>query len=130
MPAPLTRVIIVENHLPLAILLVDILGRESDVQVVGVAQSYGEAVPCLSHAMPAVAIVDWHLPDICGLEITRRLREQFPSTQLILLNDEDEHHYSDVALKRGAAACICKSLVATDLVRAVRKIAGDSSSLK
>ncbi len=121
------RVLIVENHIPLANLLVEILERECGVQVIGLARSYGEAAPYLAQDKPTIAVVDWHLPDLCGLETAHCLRERFPDTRLILLNDEDEHRYAQVALEQGAAAYICKSLIATDLIPALEKIAGGTS---
>lgn len=130
MTAQSIRVLIIENHVPLANLLVEILQRECNLEVVGVAQSFNEAAMGLLQAKPKIVIADWHLPDACGQDTARLICAQFPAVRLILLNDENEHRYSEVALKQGAAACVCKSLIATDLVPTVMEIAYDSSSVK
>jgi DNA-binding NarL/FixJ family response regulator len=71
---------------------------------------------------PDVVIVDSNLPDICGVDAIPLILKWVPAAQIILLSDQEENRYSQVALKLGAVACIRKELIATDLVPVISNL--------
>jgi DNA-binding NarL/FixJ family response regulator len=71
---------------------------------------------------PDVVIVDSNLPDICGVDAIPLILRWLPSARIILLSDQEENRYSQVAIKLGAVACIRKELIATDLVPVISNL--------
>jgi DNA-binding NarL/FixJ family response regulator len=127
-PTPAIRILVIENHVPLADLLVEILQQEKGL-LVGVIRDLGAVAKQLLDDEPQIVIVDENLPGQYGLAAIRFILDTLPSTRVILLNDQDDHRYLDAAHRSGAIACVRKDLVATDLVPAVKEIMGHYSSV-
>ena len=70
---------------------------------------------------PAVAIVDVAMPELNGIEATRRIKEVSTRTRVIVLSNYSDATYVREMLKAGAVGYIVKSGAAQDLIQAVRK---------
>ncbi len=123
------RILLIENHVPLAELVVDILQRVGGLEVAGVARDLASATRLMNSPIDLV-IQDLDLPDATGMAAIRLTLEKLPSANVIVLADQDGHHYQEAARRQGARRCIRKDLIATDLVPIVREIAGDYSSVR
>ena len=69
---------------------------------------------------PAVALLDVHMPQMCGLEVQSQLREISPSTRVIIFTGKDDPLVRSTALNAGAAAFITKPFDDEELLTAVR----------
>lgn len=99
------------------------LAKHPDILVLGEAASGDEALALVGGLAPDVALVDLVMPGMDGVEVTRRLKEISPHTQVIVLTSyhEDEHIFS--AIRAGALSYLLKDVGTTELAEAVRKAA-------
>ena len=116
-----TRLLLAENHGPLAGLLKETLLGEPGLELIGEAVNAQAALALLAEARPDVVILDLNLPDMCGLEAIPLLLEGMPSAKVLLLTDQDDQRYQQAAARNGASACVRKDRIASDLVPAVRR---------
>ena len=119
---------------PISVLLVDdhamvrqgvraFLVTQPDLSVVGEAGSGEEAVKLAAQHIPDVILMDLIMPDLDGVETTRRVKQVSPRSQIVVLTSyhEDEHIFP--ALKAGALSYLLKDVSAEELASAVRKAA-------
>lgn len=117
------RVVLIDDHAVLRDGLKLLLGLEPDLEVSGEAGTGEEGVTLAESVRPQVVVTDVGLPDIDGLEVTRRLRERLVTTRVLVLtvHDEDEYIYS--LMQAGASGYVLKNAAGKDLVEAVRTVA-------
>ena len=96
---------------------------QPDISVIGEAGSGEEAVKLSAQHIPDVVLMDLIMPDMDGVEATRRVKQVSPRSQVVVLTSyhEDEHIFP--ALKAGALSYILKDVSAEELAAAVRKAA-------
>jgi DNA-binding NarL/FixJ family response regulator len=82
-----------------------------------------QALECLRRQPFDLAIVDLSMPGMSGLELTRRIKSEFPSVAVLVLTMHSEEQYAIRALQAGANGFLTKDSAATELVAAVRKVA-------
>ena len=97
-----------------------LLESQSGWQVVGEASNGAEAVEQVGRLQPNVLIVDLMMPEIDGLEVTRRVRQLSPQTHIIILSMYANEAYVLEALRAGAAGYVLKDSTAEDFAEAVR----------
>lgn len=81
-----------------------------------------QALECLRRQPFDLAIVDLSMPGMSGLELTRRIKSEFPSVAVLVLTMHSEEQYAIRALQAGANGYVTKDSAATELVSAVRKV--------
>jgi DNA-binding NarL/FixJ family response regulator len=97
-----------------------ILGDDPDINVVGQAANGREALEQIAAVKPDVVIMDLAMPDVEGVEATRRvLQGPCPCTVVVLTTSEETHNVSR-SLEAGATAYVVKRRMARDLIPAVR----------
>ncbi len=94
-----------------------------DLQIVGEAKTGREALEVARHELPDVVLMDVRMPDMDGLEATRRIKEERPRTAVIMLTMHDNPAYLRDALKAGAAGYLLKDVSKDELIDAVRQVA-------
>jgi NarL family two-component system response regulator LiaR len=99
------------------------LVTQPDLSVVGEASSGEEAIKLAAQFIPDVILMDLIMPNMDGVEATRRVKQVSPRSQIVVLTSyhEDEHIFP--ALKAGALSYILKDISAEELAAAVRKAA-------
>jgi NarL family two-component system response regulator LiaR len=113
-------VLIVDDHAVVRQGLKSLLSLQEDIEVVGEAANGLEAEEQTSRLLPDVVLMDLIMPQVDGIEATRRIRALSPSTQVIVLTSfgEDEKVFS--AIKAGALSYLLKNVSPGDLVNAVQ----------
>ena len=116
-------VLLVDDHAMVRQGVRTFLATQPDLSVVGEAGTGAEAVALASRAVPDVVLMDLMMPDMDGVEATRRLKQVSPRSQVIVLTSyhEDEHIFP--ALKAGALSYLLKDLSSEELAVAIRKAA-------
>jgi DNA-binding NarL/FixJ family response regulator len=107
-----------------------VLEHEDDIEVVGEAGTGAEAVEATRSHRPDVILMDIRMPEMDGLEATRRIMEnaEWPVKVVILTTfDPDEYVYQ--ALRAGASAFVLKDIPRAELVAAVRTVADGGALL-
>jgi two-component system, NarL family, response regulator NreC len=97
-----------------------LLESENWCRVVGEASDGLTAINLIAQLQPEIAIIDVQLPDLNGLEVARRARDQAPVTRVIVLSMFADEPYVLDALRHGATAYVLKEAATTDLAEAVQ----------
>jgi DNA-binding NarL/FixJ family response regulator len=116
------NVLIVDDHPLVRSGLHELIKHEPDLAVCCEAANLEEAVQCLGHRSPDVAIVDISLPDGSGLDLIKRLRLRNPDTRILVLSMHDETLLAERALRAGALGYINKEEAAMNIIPAIRQI--------
>jgi two-component system, NarL family, response regulator LiaR len=128
MTEPIT-VMIVDDHAVVRQGIRALLDAEGGFQVVGEAESGGEAALLAADLAPDVVLMDLVMPEMDGVTATRLIKQNSPRSQVIVLTSyhEDEHIYP--AIRAGALSYLLKSVGLDELVGAVRKAARGEATL-
>jgi NarL family two-component system response regulator LiaR len=105
------------------------LETQSDLAVVGEAESGDEAVRLVAELVPDVALIDLVMPGLDGVEAIRQVKRVSPHTQVIALTSyhEDEHIFP--ALRAGTLSYVLKDIRPEELAEVVRRAARGESTL-
>ena len=117
------RVLIAEDHAIVREGVRLILEAQPDVEVVGEATTGREAIAKTCELRPDVVCMDISMPDIDGLEATRRIKECCPEVAVLALTVHESDEYFFQMLKAGASGYVLKGAASTDLVAALRAVA-------
>jgi NarL family two-component system response regulator LiaR len=113
-------VLIVDDHAVVRQGLKSLLSLQEDIEVVGEAANGLEAVEQSGQLLPDVVLMDLVMPQLDGIEATRRVRALSPSTQVIVLTSFGEDAQVFSAIKAGALSYLLKNVSPGDLVKAVQ----------
>ena len=117
------RLLIVDDHRVVRVGLRTLLESEADIAVVGEAGNGAEALAAAQQFLPDVVVMDISMPEMDGLEATRRIRAVCPNTHVLILTVHAQERYLFPVLKAGASGYVLKSTVDTELVDAIRAVA-------
>ena len=106
-----------------------ILDAEDDITVVGVASDGGEAVALVERSTPDVVLMDIRMPEVDGIEATRRITAAGLPTRVLVLTTFDLDDYVFAAVRAGASGFLLKDTPPEDLIRAVHVVAGGDALL-
>ncbi len=103
------------------------LDDTDDLEVVAEASNGAEAVETAAYLAPDVVLMDVRMPQMDGIEATRRLRELIPTTRILMLTMSDESDDLFEAIKAGAAGYLLKEASIDSIGDAVRAVAAGQS---
>jgi len=92
-----------------------------DMDVAGEAADGAEAVELAGRLLPDVVLMDLVMPELDGIEATRRIKAASPATKVIALTSFDDDEKVFPAIKAGAAGYLLKDVRPAELAEAVRK---------
>ena len=118
-----TTVILVDDHAVVRQGVRAFLETQPDLEVVGEAENGTQAVDLVIQTAPDVILMDLIMPDMDGVEATRRVKAASPRTQVVIFTSyyKDEHIFP--AIRAGALSYILKDARPSELAEAVRKAA-------
>jgi len=120
---PQTKILIVDDHYMVRLGLVAVLSRVPGFEVVAEARDGEEAIRMFKDHKPDVTLMDGILPDLHGVEVTRRILKDFPDARIILLSINDTAEDVHLALEAGAWGYIAKSNDEEQTIRAIAAVA-------
>ena len=106
-----------------------ILNQEPDMEVIAEAGTGAEAVRLALELRPDILIMDIAMPEMTGVEATRRVRENCPECQILILSMHKDPVYVRESLRAGARGYLLKESIDEDLLRAVRALSGGDGFL-
>jgi DNA-binding NarL/FixJ family response regulator len=117
------KILLVDDHALVRRGFRRMLEDETSFQVVGEASDGLEAVARAEELRPDVVVMDCALPQINGVEATRRILAKLPDTAILMLSMHSEETFIRQALAAGARGYILKNAMDLDLVSAIKKVA-------
>ena len=119
------RILLADDHVIVRQGFRALLEREG-LEVVAEAANGHEAVRLAGELLPDVAVLDFAMPLLNGLDAAKEIRRRSPRTRTILLTVHSEDHYVLEALQAGVHGYVVKTQAAADLVQAIREIRGNA----
>ena len=101
-----------------------LLGLRSDVDVVAAVATGAEAVSAAAEHAPDVALIDYRLPDLDGVQTTRAVRDAAPHVAVVCLTASVGARELEALREAGAAACLSKDQELDAIVEAIHEAAG------
>ncbi len=123
------RVVIADDHGIVRSGLKLLIDRQADMEVVAEAGDGVAALESTQAHRPDVAVLDVSMPRMTGLQAAREIRSHVPDTRVLLLSMHDDERYFLEGLEAGAAGYVLKRAADTDLIGAVRTVAGGRTFL-
>jgi two-component system response regulator NreC len=117
------RILLADDHAVVRQGFKLILAAQPDMEIVGEAGNGREAVELAENLKPDVVVMDVAMPELNGIEATRRLAESVPHARVVALSMHKDSVYVREILRAGARGYLLKDSVAADLVSAVRGVA-------
>jgi DNA-binding NarL/FixJ family response regulator len=124
-----TRILLVDDHAVVRHGFMMILGAQADMEIVGEAANGREAIELAEQLRPDIVVMDVAMPELNGIEATRRLAASQPHTRVVALSMHKDSVYVREILRAGARGYLLKDSGPEDLVKAVRAVAGGESWL-
>lgn len=93
------------------------------IEVIGEATNGREAIELAGRLQPDVIVMDIHLPELTGVEATRRIRHDYPEIRILVLTAYDEPAYVHALLDAGADGFILKTAELSELFKALNEVA-------
>jgi DNA-binding NarL/FixJ family response regulator len=106
-----------------------ILDAQPDMEIVGQAANGREAVDLAEQLRPDVVVMDVAMPELNGIEATRRLASSVPHVRVVALSMHKDSVYVREILRAGARGYLLKDSGAADLVAAIHAVASGESYL-
>jgi DNA-binding NarL/FixJ family response regulator len=123
------RVLVVDDHPVLRSGLAQLLGQAEGIELVGLAAEGGAGVELARTEQPDVVLMDLEMPELDGIEATRRIRDALPETQVVVLTSFSDRERILDALDAGAAGYLLKDAEPEELLRSIRVAAAGQAPL-
>ena len=118
------RVLVVDDHAVVRAGLRRVLDAESDIETVGEAANADRAVFEAIEHKPDVVLMDVMMPGKSGIEGMPALLQAVPDAKVLILSMQDDPRYVQEAFDAGASGYVLKEAADTEVVAAVRAVAG------
>lgn len=121
------RVLICDDHALFRRGLTMVLESEDGIEVVGEAEDGSEAVTKAEELAPDVVLMDVRMPRVSGIEATRTIAENVPTTKILMLTVSDEEDDLYDAIKAGATGYLLKEISIEEVASAIRAVVSGQS---
>jgi DNA-binding NarL/FixJ family response regulator len=98
-----------------------LLQIEEDIEIIGEAENGRQAVQMAKEYQPDIVVMDIAMPVLNGLEATRQIVHEVPSSKVIILSCHDDDEYVQQLTDAGAAGYLVKQAAVDDLVKAIHE---------
>ena len=116
------RLVLADDHAMMREGLKSLIAKESDFDVVGEADNGKAIVELARKAGAHIVVMDVAMPDLNGIEATRKLVKTNPNIKVVALSGHANGEFVREMLKAGASAYVLKSRAYEELVRAIREV--------
>ena len=127
MSSPIKRILIVDDHDAVRRGVRQLLEAKPYYQVVGEAADGRTALTLAKETRPDIAILDYSVPELNGLDLSHALKREFPRIEILLYTMHDREEIIMDVLRAGVRGLVLKSDAEAELVRALNVLAGDGT---
>jgi len=121
------RILLADDHTVMRSGLRALLERQSNLEVVGEADNGRDAVSLSSSLFPDVVVMDVAMPLLNGIEATKSILKQSPSTNIVMLSMHSDESYVMRSLNAGARGYLLKDSAASELLSALNAVSNGKS---
>ncbi|MCX5417095.1 response regulator transcription factor [Streptomyces sp. NBC_00059] len=123
------RVVVADDQAVVREGIVMLLGLLPGIEVVGAARDGDEAVALVAETAPDVVLMDLRMPRCDGVEATRRIRKEYPATQVVVLTTFADDDSLFTALQAGARGYLTKDARGEEIAQAVAAVMSGEAGL-
>jgi len=123
------RVLLADDHAVVRKGIRQFLEEAGDIEVIAEADDGAEALRLVEEHQPDVAVLDIRMPEVTGVEATRRIKARFPEMRVLVLTSYDDDPYVFALLQAGADGYVLKTASGDELARAVHTVYRGESAL-
>lgn len=123
------RVLLADDHSVVRAGIRQFLETDGSIQVVAEAADGAVAQALLAKHCPDVAVLDIHMPEASGIDVTRWVRDHLPGVGVLILTAYDDEPYVLAVLQAGANGYVLKTAQPADIIRAVHDVYEGKSAL-
>lgn len=123
------RVLVAEDHAVVRSGLERLLATTSEIDVVGAAADGAEAVALAAEVAPDVVLMDLSMPNMDGIEATRRILGENDAIQVVVLTSISDREKIEAALDAGAIGYLLKDAEPDEVIRGIRAAARGESPI-
>jgi DNA-binding NarL/FixJ family response regulator len=116
------RIVLADDHPIVLDGLRNLIGAESDFELVGEAASGLAALKVIRQKRPDVAVLDISMPELNGIVLSRRLAGEMPALRVLVLTLHEDRAYLNQALEAGVRGYVLKRSAVENLVHAIRAV--------
>src|SRR5208283_443046 len=121
-PMKKISVLLVDDHTVIRQGLRALVSAEEDLEVIGEAENGRQAVALARKTPPDVVVMDVAMPLLNGLEATRQILRNTPSSKVLVLTSYGDDDCVAQMMKAGATGYLIKQTAANDLLKAIREV--------
>jgi two-component system, NarL family, response regulator NreC len=116
------KVMIADDHAIVRTGLRALINSEPTMELIGEATGGYEAIDLIGKNQPDILILDLSMPDLDGIEVTKRIKPEFPGLSILILTIHEDEALLRAALKAGAGGYILKHAAEAELIFAIHTI--------
>jgi two-component system response regulator NreC len=116
------RILLADGHAILRAGLRILINAQGDMEVIAVAGDGHETLRQAAATHPDLVVLDIALPEVRGLKVIERLRQECSEARVLIFTAEDDGSYIRTALAAGASGYVVKTATETELLTAIRAV--------
>ena len=118
----MTRIVLADDHTIITDGLQVMLGGQSHLEIVGVAQNGDQAFDLVSRLRPDLLLTDIEMDGLDGIDLVQKIRDNRLQTRIIVLSMHDDLQFVNTVLKNGADGYVLKNAGTSVLTRAIEEV--------
>jgi DNA-binding NarL/FixJ family response regulator len=116
------KILVVDDHVLIRTGVINLIKNESDILIIGEADSGEDAVKLTDELKPDIILMDISMPGISGLEAAGQIKKKYPAIGIIILTIYKSEEYFIEATKLGVEGILHKDIGREELLSAIRKV--------